>query len=159
MEECYCKLPVQLRTSWTNLNPGRRFNSCSRYEMIVFYLNLPKTTEGFRYFRWVDPHIYHRCQAIIPSLLSKIENLEEMLTKTEGRCQCCCYFRKILPSCGCFTVGFGCGKSAKNIAETAIQVGKRFYQAGPAAAAPGQLAVTIAGPNVVQATQGAENVQ
>lgn len=60
--------------------------------MIVFYLNLPKTTEGFRYFRWVDPHIYHRCQAIIPSLLSKIENLEEVGHVAERRSKRICAF-------------------------------------------------------------------
>ncbi|KAL0374434.1 UNVERIFIED_CONTAM: hypothetical protein Sradi_3359100 [Sesamum radiatum] len=63
--DCYCGRRVVVRTSWTDLNPGRRFNSCRDYNK-----------GGCRYFEWEDPPMCRRAWMIIPGLLRKKNALE-----------------------------------------------------------------------------------
>ncbi|KAK9734022.1 hypothetical protein RND81_04G109300 [Saponaria officinalis] len=45
--KCLCGAPVAMLKSWTNNNPGRRFETCKFYNLIT-------KTRGCKYFRWVD---------------------------------------------------------------------------------------------------------
>ena len=35
--DCYCGKRAVLRTSWTEINPGRRFHSCKNYNVSLFF--------------------------------------------------------------------------------------------------------------------------
>ncbi|PWA53054.1 zinc finger, GRF-type [Artemisia annua] len=64
MVYCYCSLRARIRTSWTPLNPGRRFYCC------------PKPDEcGF--FHWFDPPMCARAVTIIPGLLKGRNDLQQ----------------------------------------------------------------------------------
>ncbi|KAK3431671.1 hypothetical protein EUGRSUZ_E03477 [Eucalyptus grandis] len=41
---CFCGLPSPRRTSWTQINPRRRFYGCARY----------KEASKCKYFKWID---------------------------------------------------------------------------------------------------------
>ncbi|KAI3421512.1 uncharacterized protein J3R85_012206 [Psidium guajava] len=58
---CYCGLPSPRRTSWTQLNPGRRFHGCGRY----------KEGSKCKYFKWVDQKLSGRATEVILELLEK----------------------------------------------------------------------------------------
>lgn len=66
VERCNCRPSkwVAERTAWTNANPGRRFISCVDYKC--------------NFFKWVEPPLCNRAQAIIPGLLKRINALEAM---------------------------------------------------------------------------------
>lgn len=72
---CFCGNPAVVRTSWTNINPGRRFQACSQ-------------VPGCGFFVWVDPPMCARAIAIIPGLLRTRMNYNrlwlEWLLKIEG---------------------------------------------------------------------------
>ncbi|KAK4427600.1 hypothetical protein Salat_1528900 [Sesamum alatum] len=63
--DCYCGRRIVLRTSWTEVNPGRRFHSCREYKR-----------GGCNFFDWEDPPMCRRAQAIIPGLLRKKNDME-----------------------------------------------------------------------------------
>ncbi|KAK9036923.1 hypothetical protein V6N11_021846 [Hibiscus sabdariffa] len=44
---CRCGFPAQLRTSWSNDNPGRRFFGCKNHGSVVHH--------ACRFFSWFDP--------------------------------------------------------------------------------------------------------
>ncbi|GKB00967.1 zinc finger, GRF-type containing protein [Tanacetum coccineum] len=66
MALCFCGHPAVTRTSWTDVNPGRRFLACPQ-------LN----GERCIYFDWVvDPPMCQRDMMIIPGLL-RVRNMME----------------------------------------------------------------------------------
>ncbi|KAK3416585.1 hypothetical protein EUGRSUZ_H02341 [Eucalyptus grandis] len=82
---CYCGLPCLRRTSWTRLNPGRRFHGCSKYR------------EGSKcqYFKWIDKKFYDRATEVIlellegrnqppPMLMDKLEDVDSMQAQMKG---------------------------------------------------------------------------
>ncbi|KAL0446231.1 UNVERIFIED_CONTAM: hypothetical protein Slati_1751000 [Sesamum latifolium] len=62
--ECYCGRRAVIRTSWTDMNPGRRFSSCRDYNE--------------------DPPICRRAQAVIPGLLRKKNDMELEILKLKS---------------------------------------------------------------------------
>ena len=63
---CFCGNPAVVRTSWTNINPGRRFQACSQ-------------VPGCGFFVWVDPPMCARAIAISPGLLRTRNELQQAL--------------------------------------------------------------------------------
>ncbi|CAB4316479.1 unnamed protein product [Prunus armeniaca] len=61
------------RTSWTDLNPGRRFDACDKNW---------NSRRGMHYFEWVDNETCPRGKQVVPSLLRRLRAMEE-----EGRAQ------------------------------------------------------------------------
>ncbi|PWA71578.1 zinc finger, GRF-type [Artemisia annua] len=57
MVNCFCGLQCAIRTSWTDVNPGRRFFSC------------PRDVPNCGFFEWCDPPMCPRSVVIIPGLL------------------------------------------------------------------------------------------
>ncbi|KAL0398913.1 UNVERIFIED_CONTAM: hypothetical protein Sradi_2234600 [Sesamum radiatum] len=68
--ECYCGRRAVIRTSWTDMNLGRRFSSCRDYNR-----------GGCRFFSWEDPPMCRRAQAVIPGLLRKKNEMELEILK------------------------------------------------------------------------------
>ena len=67
--EVRCKhgILLQMQTSWSDRNPGRRFWSCPHYE-----------STNCKFFRWRDKErVDERSQFILPRLVNKINELEE----------------------------------------------------------------------------------
>ncbi|PWA36196.1 zinc finger, GRF-type [Artemisia annua] len=64
MVYCHCGLRAKIRTSWTALNPGRRFYSCPKQDDCGF-------------FDWFDPPMCARAVNIIPGLLRGRNELQE----------------------------------------------------------------------------------
>ncbi|PIN03744.1 DNA topoisomerase [Handroanthus impetiginosus] len=60
----HCHNIVVLRTSWTEDNLGRRFQCCQNRE------------GGCSFFKWVDDPLCPRARGIIPSLLRRLNVLE-----------------------------------------------------------------------------------
>jgi len=56
---CYCGLPSPKRTSWTRLNPRRRFHECVRY----------REGSKCKYFKWVNKKFSDRATEMILELL------------------------------------------------------------------------------------------
>ncbi|KAF8034575.1 hypothetical protein BT93_C0781 [Corymbia citriodora subsp. variegata] len=56
---CYCGLPSPRRTSWTRMNPGRRFYGCARY----------REGSKCKYFKWIDAKFSDRATEMILDLL------------------------------------------------------------------------------------------
>ncbi|KAL3734295.1 hypothetical protein ACJRO7_023616 [Eucalyptus globulus] len=82
---CYCGLPSPRRTSWTRLNPGRRFHGCGRYR------------EGSKcqYFKWIDRKFSDRATEVIlellegrnqppPMLMDELEDVDSMQAQMKG---------------------------------------------------------------------------
>ncbi|KAK9048818.1 hypothetical protein SSX86_032214 [Deinandra increscens subsp. villosa] len=72
MAICYCRREATIRTSWTELNPGRRFYSCA----------LEGGNCGL--FGWVDPPMCARSSEVIPGLLCSKNLLEKEVKKLKG---------------------------------------------------------------------------
>lgn len=53
-----------MKTSWTEVNPGKRFLTCS------------KNGSNCGYFRWFDPPMCVRSKDIIPGLLRRLSKAE-----------------------------------------------------------------------------------
>ncbi|KAM0072366.1 putative transcription factor GRF family [Helianthus debilis subsp. tardiflorus] len=71
---CNCGEEAKILTSWTDLNPGRRFYSC------------PKMNPGCRRFiGWVDPPMCSRSVCIIPGLLRNKNQLEAEIARLQGK--------------------------------------------------------------------------
>ncbi|KAL3643633.1 hypothetical protein CASFOL_014448 [Castilleja foliolosa] len=66
---CHCGIQLELVTSWTDENPGRRFHACPNYKM--------PSCCGF--FRWFDEEMCSRLKEVIPGLLRKTNKLELLL--------------------------------------------------------------------------------
>ncbi|PIN06779.1 hypothetical protein CDL12_20663 [Handroanthus impetiginosus] len=62
-----------MKTSWTYLNPGRRYSICSNF----------REARGCSFFSWMDPPVCERSRQIIPGLLRRVNKLENEVTKFE----------------------------------------------------------------------------
>ncbi|PWA59077.1 zinc finger, GRF-type [Artemisia annua] len=62
MVNCHCGKVAVVKTSWTNINPGRRFYSC------------PDVASDCPFVDWVDPPMCPRSVNIIPGLLRSLNN-------------------------------------------------------------------------------------
>ncbi|CAA0827603.1 Unknown protein [Striga hermonthica] len=69
---CHCGKRAQVRTSWTQENPGRRFNGCKDWNR-----------GGCTFFFWADPPIPNRASEIISTLHTENEILESELKSLE----------------------------------------------------------------------------
>ncbi|KAF7849135.1 hypothetical protein BT93_L1213 [Corymbia citriodora subsp. variegata] len=58
---CYCGLPSPRRTSWTRMNPGRRFYGCARY----------RKWSKCKYFKWINAKFSDRVTKVILDLLDE----------------------------------------------------------------------------------------
>ncbi|GMI87930.1 hypothetical protein HRI_002462300 [Hibiscus trionum] len=65
--KCDCGVDADLRTSWSNANPGRRFFGCSKYDVC----------RNCKIFIWCDLEIRNRERIVIVGLLKKIRKIEE----------------------------------------------------------------------------------
>ncbi|KAL0405665.1 UNVERIFIED_CONTAM: hypothetical protein Slati_3880400 [Sesamum latifolium] len=71
---CKCGKDVEVRTSWNNNNPGRRFRGCPGH--------------GGSYcgsFEWVDPPMCRRAREVIPELLKHINKNKEAIQQYNER--------------------------------------------------------------------------
>nr|GMD79742.1 zinc finger, GRF-type [Ipomoea batatas] len=59
----HCDESLNLRTSWTNDNPGRRYWNCGQ--------NKGRGGGRCGFVRWYDPPMCSRSKTIIPGLLSE----------------------------------------------------------------------------------------
>ncbi|KAL3638213.1 hypothetical protein CASFOL_017584 [Castilleja foliolosa] len=72
---CHCGIQLELITSWTDDNPGRRFQACPNYKM--------SSCCGF--FRWFDEEMCSRSKEVIPGLLRKTNKLELLLAAEQEK--------------------------------------------------------------------------
>ncbi|KAL3623450.1 hypothetical protein CASFOL_032266 [Castilleja foliolosa] len=72
---CHCGIQLELVTSWTDDNPGRRFQACPNYKM--------PSSCGF--FRWFDEEMCSRSKEVIPGLLRKTNKLELLLATEQEK--------------------------------------------------------------------------
>ncbi|KAL3646825.1 hypothetical protein CASFOL_009369 [Castilleja foliolosa] len=59
---CHCGIQLELVTSWTDENPGRRFQACPNYKKL-----------------WFDEEMCSRSRKVIPGFLRKTNKLELLL--------------------------------------------------------------------------------
>ncbi|KAL2935714.1 hypothetical protein RDABS01_018832 [Bienertia sinuspersici] len=83
-EYCDCGFPVASLVSWTENNPGRRFERCK------FYSGNPHDGLGCRYWRWVDEgnvrwqrDLCNHLLAENKALKKEVSNLKEKLDSME----------------------------------------------------------------------------
>ncbi|KAF8012496.1 hypothetical protein BT93_I0613 [Corymbia citriodora subsp. variegata] len=75
----YCGLPSPRRTSWTRMNPWRRFYRCARY----------REGSKCKYFKWIDVKFSNRATEVILDLLDGrrqppstfVDNLDDVDSK------------------------------------------------------------------------------
>ncbi|CAL8998949.1 unnamed protein product [Prunus brigantina] len=60
---CFCGMKIKRRTSWTDLNPGRRFEACDQ--------NRPNKTS------WLDNETCPRGKEVLLGLLRRLRGMEE----------------------------------------------------------------------------------
>ncbi|KAG4215917.1 hypothetical protein ERO13_A01G209050v2 [Gossypium hirsutum] len=65
---CYCGNIANLRTSWSNDNPGRRFFGCKKY--VIGYQN------ACHFFTWFDPPVT-RSRIVVLGVLKKVRTMED----------------------------------------------------------------------------------
>ncbi|MBA0627031.1 hypothetical protein Godav_004585, partial [Gossypium davidsonii] len=58
---CYCGNPANLKTSWSNDNPGRRFFGCKKYASGF--------QNPFHFFIWFDPPLMSYSRIVLLGLL------------------------------------------------------------------------------------------
>ncbi|PWA57684.1 zinc finger, GRF-type [Artemisia annua] len=68
---CSCGRRTIPKTSWTDINPGRRFHRC------------PKPNSTCPFNDWIDPPMCNRAAAVIPGLLRGRNRLEAQLMESE----------------------------------------------------------------------------
>ncbi|KAL8507616.1 hypothetical protein ACS0TY_018231 [Phlomoides rotata] len=59
---CLCGKETRIHTSWTDLNPGRRFHSCKDWN---------RFGGGCEFFKWYDTEMSPRAKYVILSLLKE----------------------------------------------------------------------------------------
>ncbi|KAL3636921.1 hypothetical protein CASFOL_019220 [Castilleja foliolosa] len=64
---CHCGIQLELVTSWTDDNPGRRFQACPNYKL------------------WFDEEMCSRSKEVIPGLLRKTNKLELLLAAEQEK--------------------------------------------------------------------------
>ncbi|CAH1448084.1 unnamed protein product [Lactuca virosa] len=62
---CFCGKVALVKTSWTPLNPGRRFFACPMNIFVCGFIG------------WLDPLMCARSKAIIPGLLRHLNSVQE----------------------------------------------------------------------------------
>ncbi|KAL6272754.1 hypothetical protein ACE6H2_023446 [Prunus campanulata] len=70
---CECGSEIKQRTSWTDLNPGRRFEACC---------NNRNSKRGVHFFEWVEKETCARGKEILPGLLRRVRAMEDELRAT-----------------------------------------------------------------------------
>ncbi|CAB4314334.1 unnamed protein product [Prunus armeniaca] len=73
---CHCGSLIKSRTSWTYMNPGRRFEACD---------NNHKNRVGEHYFRWLNKETCTRGKNVVPGLLRRTRMMETEMRETEER--------------------------------------------------------------------------
>nr|GMC80076.1 uncharacterized protein LOC109191851 [Ipomoea batatas] len=74
---CQCSQPLQLRTSWTNDNPGRRFWVCTK--------DRGMSVGGCGFVSWYDPPMCSRSKSIIPGLLRRLNRNDEEIERLQSK--------------------------------------------------------------------------
>ncbi|KAK6148207.1 hypothetical protein DH2020_019119 [Rehmannia glutinosa] len=74
---CHCGRNSIVKTSWTNLNPGRRYKACTKFREVG----------GCHYFSWIDSPMCSRAQQIIPGLLKRINKHDNEVVKLKDEVQ------------------------------------------------------------------------
>ncbi|PQM32635.1 uncharacterized protein Pyn_32818 [Prunus yedoensis var. nudiflora] len=77
---CWCGKAATIRTSWTDLNPGRRFSMCAA--------KVRETNEGLKgcqFWAWFDPAMCERSKVVISGLLKSQNRLEKSVAKARQR--------------------------------------------------------------------------
>ncbi|KAL2461288.1 GRF-type domain-containing protein [Abeliophyllum distichum] len=69
---CRCGHVMDLKTSWTDANPGRRFFVCDQ------------KGDRCRCFVWYDPPICDRSKVVIPGLLRSTRRLEDEISTLQA---------------------------------------------------------------------------
>nr|XP_009773289.1 PREDICTED: uncharacterized protein LOC104223528 [Nicotiana sylvestris]XP_016458180.1 PREDICTED: uncharacterized protein LOC107781879 [Nicotiana tabacum]XP_016497613.1 PREDICTED: uncharacterized protein LOC107816407 [Nicotiana tabacum]XP_016505081.1 PREDICTED: uncharacterized protein LOC107823013 [Nicotiana tabacum] len=72
---CKCGVSPKLNTSWTQLNPGRRFFACK----------IGKKKGGCDYFCWYDDEMPTQAKNIIWGLLKRVKAFEEEKVRAKRR--------------------------------------------------------------------------
>uniref|UniRef100_A0A5B7ACY3 GRF-type domain-containing protein n=1 Tax=Davidia involucrata TaxID=16924 RepID=A0A5B7ACY3_DAVIN len=72
---CHCGKRAIIRTSWTDLNPGRRFHGCEK----------SGDHSGCGFFNWYDPPICNRARQVIPGLLRSMTRLEIEVSRLQNQ--------------------------------------------------------------------------
>ncbi|KAL4564580.1 hypothetical protein LXL04_028644 [Taraxacum kok-saghyz] len=93
MVVCFCVRNALMRTSWTDLNPGRRFWGCPKpftvpdsYIFSFFFCSYSKrSTCGF--IGWIDGPMCERSKHVIPCLLRSMNRVERALEKSKEEVQ------------------------------------------------------------------------
>ncbi|KAL6284719.1 hypothetical protein ACE6H2_015648 [Prunus campanulata] len=67
---CECGSEIKRQTSWTDLNPGRRFDACCN------------NWRGLHFFNWGENETCARGKEILPGLLRRIRGMEDELRAT-----------------------------------------------------------------------------
>ncbi|CAL1354352.1 unnamed protein product [Linum trigynum] len=67
----HCGEPTNLKTSWTEANPGIRFYGCRRYG----------TNGACNYFRWLDPALDEYTRNVVLNFHRRIRELEKRQNK------------------------------------------------------------------------------
>ncbi|CAB4286741.1 unnamed protein product [Prunus armeniaca] len=65
---CECGSEIKRQTSWTDLNPGRRFEACC---------NNRNSNSGLHFFAWVENETCPRGKEILFGLLRRLRGMEE----------------------------------------------------------------------------------
>ncbi|KAL3633625.1 hypothetical protein CASFOL_022387 [Castilleja foliolosa] len=71
----HCGIQLELVTSWTEGNPGRRFQACHNHKM-------PSCCE---FFRWFDEEMCSRSKEVVPGLLRETNKLELLLATEQEK--------------------------------------------------------------------------
>ncbi|KAL8530920.1 hypothetical protein ACS0TY_007807 [Phlomoides rotata] len=71
---CDCGIEARLRTSWTKLNPGRRFYGCRAWRV---------NGGGCSFFEWLDDEISERAKTVILTLLQENQKYKNVKTENE----------------------------------------------------------------------------
>ncbi|CAB4320219.1 unnamed protein product [Prunus armeniaca] len=70
---CKCRSEIKHWTSWTDLNPRRRFEACC---------NNRNSKRGLHFFAWVENERCPRGKEILPGLLRRLRGMEDELRAT-----------------------------------------------------------------------------
>ncbi|KAL0345332.1 UNVERIFIED_CONTAM: hypothetical protein Sradi_4364500 [Sesamum radiatum] len=82
---CTCGKDVVLRTSWTSINPGRRFRGCPGEEVRLGHHLSVFQGHYCGTFQWVDPPMCHRAKEVISGLLNRLSLLDAVNKRAKER--------------------------------------------------------------------------
>ena len=63
---CHCGILADLRISWSNLNPGKRFLGCKSYG----------SSFACHFFNWYDPPMNNHVRVVLVGLLKRVKVVE-----------------------------------------------------------------------------------